>query len=287
MKGKSIIEVVVVFLAMKLFSIWFDTWLTGMGVYYGWRDICFGLQAIIIPLAIIWLCNRDWSTYGFKLTNFRYLIHYGFIGAMIMMLAGFGFGFLKSRQINPAGMEGSLIMTALTLVMIGILVIAFRKSNQNNSSRQPRIAYKLIILIAMVLCPVVIAILRQRFTLSIVRWDLYYLFMVGFGEEIKYRGYFQSRINEEYGRPWKVAGMSFGPGLLVASVLFGFSHMAQFGLFNPFEGQFDINPWMGLQAFGGALFYGLIREKSGSVIPSSIAHGVPSAFGQTLAKVLG
>jgi len=287
MKGKSIIEVVVVFLFMKFFSIWFDTWLKGMGVYYGWRDICFGLQAIIIPLAIIWLCNRDWSTYGFKLTNFRYLIHYGFIGAMIMMLAGFGFGFLKSRQINPAGMEGSLIMTALTLVMIGILVIAFRKSNQNNSPRQPRIAYKLIILIAMVLCPVVIAILRQRFTLSIVRWDLYYLFMVGFGEEIKYRGYFQSRINEEYGRPWKVAGISFGPGLLLVSILFGLSHMGQFGLFNPFEGQFNINPWMGLQAFGGSLFYGLIREKSGSIIPSSIAHGVPSAFGQTLAKVLG
>lgn len=289
MKGKSIIEVVVVFTLMKFFSIWFDAWLKGIGVHYGWRDLCFGLQAIVIPLAIIWLSKRDWSAYGLGLANFRRLIHYGFIGAMIMMLAGLGFGFLRSRQIDLTGMEGSLIMTVIGLIMIGILFVALRRSNQDKSGdthRQPRITFKLIILIGMVLCPIVIAVLRHRLTFSIVAWDLYYLFMVGFGEEIKYRGYFQSRINEEYGRPWKVAGIRFGPGLIIVSVLFGLSHMGQFGSFNPFEGQFDITPWMGLQAFFGSLFYGLIRDKSGSVIPSSIAHGVPSAFGQTLAKVL-
>jgi membrane protease YdiL (CAAX protease family) len=290
MKGKSIIEVVIVFILMKFFSIWFDTWLKGIGVHYGWRDLCFGLQAIVIPLAIIWLSKRNWSAYGLGRANFRYLIHYGFIGAMIMMLAGLCFGFLRSQQIDPKGREGSLIMSAVALIMIGVLFFASRRSNQNNDSdnrHQPRVIYKLIILIGMVLCPVVVAILRKCLTFEIVAWDLYYLFMVGFGEEIKYRGYFQSRVNEEYGRLWEVFGIRFGPGLIIVSVLFGFSHMGQFGSFNPFEGQFDISPWMGLQAFFGSLFYGLIREKSGSVIPSSIAHGVPNAFGQTLAKVLG
>ena len=290
MKGKSIIEVVIVFLLMKFFSIWFDTWLKGIGVHYGWRDLCFGLQAIVIPLAIIWLSKRNWSTYGLGRANFRYLIHYGFIGAMIMMLAGLGFGFLKSRKISTVGMKGSLIMTIICLIMIGILFFVLRRANQKNNRdthRQPRVIYKLVILIGMVLCPIVVAILRQCFTMKIVAWDLYYLFMVGFGEEIKYRGYFQSRINEEYGRPWEVYGIRFGPGLIIVSVLFGLSHMGQFGSFNPFEGNFNINPWMGLQTFFGSLFYGLIREKSGSIIPSSIAHGVPSAFGQTLAKVLG
>ncbi len=289
MKGKSIIEVVTVFAVMKFFSIWFDTWLKGMGVPYQWRDIFFGLQGIAIPLAIIWLSKRDWSNYGFDLKNFRYLIHYGFIGTMIMMLAGLGFGFLRSRQIDPAGMAGSLIMTAIAIIMIEILFLALRRRNQaysGDSQRQPRITYKFVILIGMVLCPLVIAVLRQSFTLGVVRWNLYYLFMVGLGEEIKYRGYFQSRINEEYGRPWNVAGISFGPGLLIVSLLFGISHMGQFGVFNPFEGQFTINPWIGLQAFFGSLYYGLIREKSGSIVPSSIAHGVPSAFGQTIAIAL-
>ncbi len=290
MRGKSVIEVVIVFLLMKFFSIWFDTWLKGMHVHYGWRDLCFGLQAIVIPLAIIWLTKRNWSTYGLGRANFRYVIHYGFIGAMIMMLAGLGFAFLRSRQINAAGMQGSLIMTVVALIMIGILFLVLKRSNQNNNRdthRQPRVVYKLMILIGMVLCPIVVAVLRRSLTIQVVGWDLYYLVMVGFGEEIKYRGYFQSRINEEYGRPWEVSGIRFGPGLIVVSVLFGLSHMGQFGSFNPLEGRFDIAPWMGLQAFFGALFYGLIREKSGSIIPSSIAHGVPSAFGQTLAKVLG
>jgi len=289
LKGKSIIEVFIVFILMKFFSIWFDTWLKGMTVHYGWRNLCFGLQAIVIPLAIIWLSKRNWSTYGLGRANFRYLIHYGFIGAMIMILAGSGFGFLKSQQINPKGMEGSLIMTLVALIMIGILFFTYTRSNQNNNSDtngQPRVKYKLIILIGMVICPIVVAIFRKCLTFEIFAWDLYFLIMVGFGEEIKYRGYFQSRINEEYDRPWKVFGISFGPGLIIVSVLFGISHMGQFGSFNPFEGQFNISPWMGLQAFFGSIFYGLIRERSGSVIPSSIAHGVPNAFGQTLSLVL-
>jgi len=290
MKGKSIIEVVFVFILMKFFSIWFDSLLKGMGVDPGWRTLIFGLQAIIIPIAIIWLSKRNWSTYGLGRTNLRYLIHYGFIGAMLMMLSGMGFGFLKSQQINPAGMKGSLLMTIIAMIMILILFFAFRHLNQNKNSdgnRRPRILYKLIILIGMVLCPIVVAIIRKSLTFEIIAWDSYFLFMVGFGEEIKYRGYFQSRVNEEYGRPWEILGIRFGPGLIVVSVLFGLSHIGQFGTFNPFEGQFNINPWMGLQAFFGSLFFGLIREKSGSVISSSIAHGVPNAFGQTLAKVLG
>lgn len=290
MKCKSIIEVVIVFILMKFFSIWFDTWLKEMDVHWGWRNLCFGLQAIVFPLAIIWLSKRNWSTYGLGRANFRYLIHYGFIGAMLMMLLGSGFGFLNSQKINPVGMQGSLILTVIALIMIAILFFVFRNSKQNNNSdknRQPRIIYKLIILIGMVLCPIVVALFRGNLTFEIIAWDSYFLFMVGFGEEIKYRGYFQSRVNEEYGRPWEIFGIRFGPGLIVVSVLFGLSHMGQFGSFNPFEGQFDINPWMGLQAFFGSLFFGLIREKSGSIVSSGIAHGVPNAFGQTLAKVLG
>jgi len=49
---------------------------------------------------------------------------------------------------------------------------------------------------------------------------------------------------------------------------------------------YEINIWMGLQAFFGGLFFGLIREKSKSIISSGIAHGVPNAFGQVLAMAL-
>ncbi len=86
MKGRSIIEVVIVFVFMKLFSIWLDSILAGMNVSSGWRTFIFGLQAIVIPVAIIWLLKRNWSAYGLSIHKLRPVIHYGFIGALLMML---------------------------------------------------------------------------------------------------------------------------------------------------------------------------------------------------------
>ena len=289
MKGKSIIEVVIVFIFMKLFSIWFDSILAGINFSSGWRTFIFGLQAIVIPMAIIRFLKREWSVYGFSIHKFRSVIHYGFIGALLMMLLGAGFGFLKSRGINQAGMEGSLILSATAIIMIILFVLASRWSEKREDRQKGfkfRVAYKLFVLVALISCPIIVAVGRGSNVTGIIAWDFYFLFLVGFGEEIKYRGYFQSRINEEFGRPWQVFGIRFGPGLIVVSILFGLSHIGQFGVFNPFLGQYTINPWMGVQAFLGALFFGLIREKADSLIASGIAHGVHNAFGQVLVMAL-
>ncbi len=198
-------------------------------------------------------------------------------------------GFLRSRGINQSGMEGSLILSAVAVIMIILFVLAARLSQKREVRQKDfkfRVTYKLVILGVLVFCPIVVAIIRGSNVTGIIAWDLYFLFMVGFGEEIKYRGYFQSRINEEFGRPWQVFGIPFGPGLIVVSILFGLSHIGQFGVFNPFLGQYTINPWMGVQAFLGSLFFGLIREKAESLIASGIAHGVPNAFGQVLVMAL-
>ena len=289
MKGKSVIEVVIVFLFMKLFSIWLDSVLVSMDVLPGWRTFIFGLQAIVIPITIIWVFRRNWSSYGFNIINLRSVIHYGFIGTMLMMLLGLGFGFLKSRGISQNGMEGSLILSAIATIMIILFVLTARLFNKKEDRQKDfkfPIAYKLLILVVFFSCPIIVAICRGSNVTGIIAWDFYFLIMVGFGEEIKYRGYFQSRINEEFGRPWQVFGIPLGPGLIVVSILFGLSHIGQFGVFNPFLGQYTVNPWMGVQAFLGAVFFGLIREKADSIIASSIAHGVPNAFGQVLAMAL-
>ena len=289
MKGKSIVEVVIVFLLMKLFSIWFDSVLAGMDVSSGWRTLIFGLQAIVIPIVIIWALKRNWSSYGFNITKFHSILHYGFIGALLMMLLGLGFGFLKSRGIDQKGMTGSLTLSLIAVIMIILFLIAAggsKNREKNKNGLQFRITYKLLILILLTACPIIVAIIRGSNVFEIITWDLYFLFMVGFGEEIKYRGYFQSRINEEFGRPWQIFGIPFGPGLIIVSLLFGLSHIVQMGIFNPFLGQYTVYPWMGVQAFFGSLFFGLIREKSESIVASGIAHGVPNAFGQVLAMAL-
>lgn len=260
-----------------------------MDVSSGWRTFIFGLQAIVIPIAIIGIFKRDWVSYGFTVKKFRSIIHYGFIGAMLMMLLGLGFGFLKGRGIDQKGMTGSLILSLVAVIMIILFLTAasvLKKREKNKEGFQFRIAYKLSILILLAACPIIVAIIRGSNVSEIITWDLYFLFMVGFGEEIKYRGYFQSRINEEFGRPWQIFGIHFGPGLIIVSLLFGLSHIGQMGIFNPFLGRYTVYPWMGVQAFFGSLFFGLIREKTESIIASCIAHGVPNAFGQVLAMAL-
>jgi membrane protease YdiL (CAAX protease family) len=180
-------------------------------------------------------------------------------------------------------------LSVVAIIMIFLLLLLSRRPEDKTRSGErwnSRATYQLIVLTVMSCCPVAVAVARGANVPGILAWDLYFLVLVGFGEEIKYRGYFQSRINAEYGRPWKIAGISFGPGLIVVSLLFGLSHVAQFGVFNPFLGEYTVNPWMFLQAFWGGLFFGLIREKSGGIVASSLAHGVPNAFGQVLFMAL-
>ncbi len=101
------------------------------------------------------------------------------------------------------------------------------------------------------------------------------------GEELYYRGYIQSRVNQEFGRPYRLLGVEFGPGLLVAAFIFGLSHVLN--NFNPFVGQYTLNWWWGLWTFFGGLLFGLIREKTGSLLAAGIAHGLPDAVGESFA----
>jgi membrane protease YdiL (CAAX protease family) len=48
----------------------------------------------------------------------------------------------------------------------------------------------------------------------------------GFGEQIFFRGYIQSRVDQAFGCPFRLLGFdSFGGGLLVSSLLFGLIHV--------------------------------------------------------------
>jgi len=98
----------------------------------------------------------------------------------------------------------------------------------------------------------------------------------GFGEEIFFRGYIQSRVDQAFGCPFRLLGLDFGPGLLVSSLLFGLFHVL-----NPvdyFHGRFVFGWWFGVGTFFGGLFFGCVRAKTGSVLPGAIVHGTLDAF---------
>jgi membrane protease YdiL (CAAX protease family) len=108
---------------------------------------------------------------------------------------------------------------------------------------------------------------------------LWLFFGAGVGEEVFYRGYIQSRVDVAFGRPWRVLGFQFGTGLFVSSLLFGLVHALN--TVDYFHGRFDFGWSMGLQSVVVGLFYGLIRSRTGSVMPGAIMHGLSDIFAFT------
>jgi membrane protease YdiL (CAAX protease family) len=100
---------------------------------------------------------------------------------------------------------------------------------------------------------------------------VFQVFFAGFGEEILYRGYYQSRINDGFGRPFTASGMRFGVGLIAISILFGFAHVLN--PFNPLQGSYGLDWMAGVVALQTGIFYGFVREKTGSILTSAIIHG--------------
>jgi membrane protease YdiL (CAAX protease family) len=100
---------------------------------------------------------------------------------------------------------------------------------------------------------------------------VFQVLFAGFGEEILFRGYFQSRLNEGFGRPFDAGGIRFGVGLVAISLLFGFAHVLN--PFNPFLGHSALDWEAGLIALQTGLFYGLVREKTGSILAPAVIHG--------------
>jgi membrane protease YdiL (CAAX protease family) len=142
-----------------------------------------------------------------------------------------------------------------------------------------------ILLCGLLLLPIVLSIITGRVPLLVTSTVLWQLIVSGFGEEIRYRGYYQSRVNQEFGKPYQIMGIRFGPGLIVSSILFGLVHTTQ--SFNPLLGQYDFAwPW-GLWTLMGGFFFGLLREKTDDVTACTIAHGGLDAVGEGLAVVMG
>jgi membrane protease YdiL (CAAX protease family) len=100
--------------------------------------------------------------------------------------------------------------------------------------------------------------------------------LTGFGEELFFRGYVQSRLNFAFGRPCRLQGMSFGAGLLIASVLFGGIHVLN--TVDYFQGRYEFGWTSGCISVFNGLYYGCLRERTGSVLAGGIAHGLAGAM---------
>jgi hypothetical protein len=135
--------------------------------------------------------------------------------------------------------------------------------------RMPRPA-AVLFLLAIPAAPLLGALARDRPVGPEAATVLWLLIGAGMGEEIFFRGYVQSRLNQAFGRPWRLLGVPFGPGLLGAAALFGLVHVLN--TVDYFEGVYRPAWWHGV-ATGAALYTGFLRERTGSVVAPAIVHG--------------
>lgn len=161
----------------------------------------------------------------------------------------------------------------------------WEKTGKLTEENAPSLRKNLLVVFILLLIPVFLGGYYGQLTAQLVSLIVWQLVISGFGEEAFWRGYVQTRLNEGFGKPFEFMGVSFGWGLILTSFLFGLFHVLN--PFNPFVGSFEINILWGVFTFFGGLFLGLIREKTGSLIATGVAHGLLDAVGEGIGLVLG
>lgn len=282
MKNKwlAVVEIFLVYLILRLLVAGLDStrvvqWeLETLGWSYT-IEILF----IAIPALVIWRARRPWADFGVSLADWvtnldigikAYLVRIISVGTLVVvLLLGIGFTSLK----------GGLIISIADVFAIALMIWLLKKQKPVASGKS-----NLIIMGLLLLFPLLVGLAMKRLTLIVVSTILWQFFS-GFGEEFVFRGYFQSRLNQAFGRPMHMFGIQFGAGLIVSSLLFGFFHA--FNTYDPAVGLASLSwGWALFTAFGG-LFFGILREKTGTLVAPGIAHGLPDAVGEALGKLFG
>jgi len=281
-RGGSIAEVITVFIGSYLVGwLLLDDVIQAEVALLGWSYIS-GALLILVPVTILFLTGRSFSRYGLTLENWRVGLEVG-MKCYLISIVPLGALFLMNRL---GYMYTELVASVVISMGEAVAVYLFLKwigEKPLGGKGNPRV--DLTVMVSLLALPIAIGYMMNRLSLQVASTVAWQFLFSGFGEEIQYRGYYQSRVNEEFGRPWTLMGVAFGPGLLVSSALFALSHALN--TFNPFQGRFELAWGWALFTFFGGLFFGLIREKTGSIIAPGIAHGLPDAVGEALAEMLG
>ena len=220
--------------------------------------LVYGLP-VVVGLIFIVLSKRDFHSYGL---TFRYLdVDLAFVSVWIIP------SFLIFIPLKTD--SGIYSIGALTDSLPGVIIEAFmlvaaavllkRISKGGGSATRS-------ILAATIVGVFVVLIAVPALFQADVRWPVVLLsFMssfvfVGPCEEILFRGFIQSRLNEAFGRPYRLLGINWGVGLIIASLLFGLLHISR--------GYIDVATCVAL-----GFVLGLAREKTGTIIAPAILHG--------------
>lgn len=263
MKVKAVIEVFVVFgVTLMLVA------LAGLSPAAAWVRQVTGRAFIeyavmtAVPMLILLVKRRDLAASGVSIRNLRYHVDIAATAFVPVAIASVPLAFVKTTEWTGAlGMAG---------VEIAVLVALGRLLRRNATRNEAGMTLGAGLLIA---C----SSLAQTVTAGrAVSALIFYVFFVGLGEELLFRGYIQSRLNVAFGRPFEFYGVCWGWGIVITSGFFGLMHVLNTG--GLIGGHWQLTPWWGLWTFFAGLVYGFVREKTGSIAAPAILHGLPQGL---------
>lgn len=282
MKGKSLLEVGLVFLATQVFF-----WILKPLPFFkdeidllGW-SYTGGLISMVITLLIVYFSKADFKECGFTREGWKFSLDIGFTAWLVWVVPIAAILFL---QLSYMDLFGSLIITGfVVLAILLILLITKNKDREDFEEGKYNVPFNVFFLTILLLVPIFLGVYLQKspnIMLIVISTVIWQFIFSGFGEEFRYRGYYQPRVNQEFGTPYKILNVDFGLGLFVGAAFFGLSHL--FNPFSPFEGVFELSWGWGVWTFAAGLFFGILKEKTKNIIAPGVAHG-SDAFGEALA----
>jgi membrane protease YdiL (CAAX protease family) len=260
-RAKAIIEVLAVFVLVFLIL-----WAIRISPLWKWQrtylkhEFMNHTTMIALSLIMISLTRRSFTAYGLSFKNLRYHLTIALICILPVMLVSSAFA-----RVDWTSRNGALILAALYLALLFVLAWLLRKRPTVDTTTTT--ALFAVLLLSAGPLSMEGAVIRK------ILGTIYYFFFVGFGEEMLFRGYIQSRLNAAFGRAYRFFGVKWGWGLIITSLLFGFAHV--FNHFNPFLKEFNLMWWWAFWNIFTGLVFGYLREKTSSILVPAILHGFP------------
>jgi membrane protease YdiL (CAAX protease family) len=238
-----------------------------------------GAVMILFTLTLLLSTRRSFDDYGLTLHGWRYQLNVGLFWSLLIVLAA-GIiaraGLVHIDPLHPPDLAKAAVFSIGAAIMTLVLVVFLRR--ERSLLRHLPSWASFIILMGLVLLPVVLAVLVHRDVLNMLLRVAWLFLGAGVGEEVFFRGYIQSRVNQSFGRPWRVLGLQFGVGLFISSLLFGFIHALN--TVDYFNGRFEFAWLWWATNFATGLFFGCLREGTGSILPGAVVHGLEDVLAE-------
>lgn len=242
-----------------------------------------GVLWFLIPLAMILGLRRNMKDYGLTKEGAPQSVDLALSAFAFFILTNVGFMVIIMMGWSYLEPLGALLLTGFFGVSLILIVrLISQKYSNFEGVLIPIKKHQTNILVILVLLvfPIILGFFLNRLSIGLVSTVIWQFVFSGFGEEIFFRGYIQSRLNLAFGRPYEWKSIRFGVGLFITAGIFAATHILNTA--NIWFGDFNFAWWWGTFTFVGGLLFGLIREKTNSIVASGTLHGL-EAVGEGLA----